>query len=104
VGVHVHYGRTYRHRQHQVFAFGTGAIAAGTLFAVMGSVLALKAVVDQSIQGIVGFQIHRTTVATVATVRPTPRHVFFTAETQATMAACTCFHNDGGFVYKFHIG
>ena len=102
VGVHIHHGGTNRYRQHQVFALGAGAVAAGAGLAVLGLVFALEAVIDQRVQGAVCFQIDGTAIPAVTAVRAAFRHVFFPPETQAAMAALAGFNNDGGFVYKFH--
>jgi hypothetical protein len=65
-------------------------------------VFTLEPVIDQGIERTVSFQVHRAAVATVTTIGSAFGHVFFTTETQATMAALARLYNDGGFVYELH--
>ena len=102
MGVHIHNGGPHRHRQHQLVALDAGTVTTGTRLAVLGLVLALEAVVNQRIQGFISHQVYRAAVAAVATIRPALGNVFLTPETQTAMTALARFHDNGGFVYKFH--
>jgi hypothetical protein len=66
--------------------------------------LACNSKVGQRIHRRVSNEVDSAAMATIATVRPTPFHVFFTPETQAAVATVTGLYADCRFVNKFHSG
>jgi hypothetical protein len=65
-------------------------------------VIALEAVIDHGIEGVIGLQVDTATITTVTPVGTPPGNIFFAAETQTAIAAFARCNAYQCFVYKFH--
>jgi hypothetical protein len=102
MGIHINHRGANRHWQHQILAFGAGAVPPGTLLPARRFVLTLKLVIYQRVKRILCFEIYGATVAAIATIGTTSGNVFFTPKTKAAVSAIAGFNDDCGFVYEFH--
>ncbi len=101
-GIFVGRTSTDRHTQDLVLAATTGTVGALTILATFSGMEALKTVVDQGVEVLVGNQIHVATVTTIATIRTTVGNIFFTAKAYTTVTTVTGIDSNLDFINKLH--
>ncbi len=94
--------RPHRHAQHHVFAALAVTICTAPVLAMLGTEDAGIAIVDQGIEIAVGNGPDTASPATIATIRPTTRHIFLAPERGRTITPVAGDHLDFSFVKKFH--
>jgi hypothetical protein len=86
----------------EIFAAFPDPLAALAFLAFVCTEYALITEIRQRIQAFIHDQIDTAAITSIATIRPAPRHVFLTPETQAAIAAVTGFDCNYCFINKFH--
>ncbi|MNN36037.1 hypothetical protein D3C81_1499120 [compost metagenome] len=102
LGTGINDGRSYRHRQDQVFTLGTGAVLAAAVLPALGIEAPGVAVVHQGIQVLVGLEVYRATVTAITTVGTAFFDELLAAKAHEAIAAVTGFHVNGYFIDEFH--
>ena len=101
-GFLVDHGGADRHLDDQILTRLACHLAALTGIAALRLIVALELEVDQGIERVIPDQVHTAAVPAIAPIGTTARHVFFTAKTQATIAATSGLYNDRRFIKELH--
>ena len=93
---------TGRNFDGAIRATSAGAVLAHAVFAVLGLVVLLIAVIDQRVEVVDAFDVDIAALAAVAAERSAELDVFFAAECDAAVPAVTGADVDFGLVEEFH--
>ena len=93
---------TNRYLNDFVFTSGTCHIAAKAISTTTRFIKTYMAKISQGIQTLICLQVNATAITAVTTVWSTKFNVFFTPETDTTIASVSGFDCNHNFIYKFH--